>query len=544
MNSIRIKNLRSLVDTGKIDLKPLTILVGKNSSGKSTFLRFFPLMKQTLMTRRREPILWYEKDFVDFGSFEESISRNACSENICMEFEMNINLEQFLSDTDTEVSGNILIEISEHNFEKIKVTLKNICVEIEYLKTEEDVKSFSLKVNGEKEPAILTSNMSEYTNIIPSFRFLNEDGKKEENKIPFRLKDFEDFYQEKLRRNYKWRFGSSFTSFEENFLITHLKNVFYGEIDEVIEDLELSYDFEINNISEDEDYSSINKNEDNEDEEENFFIFLKNCDEDEKNKIFVDLVMSNWDHILSRINSLISNKFENVKYIAPLRASAQRYYRLQGLSVDEIDSQGENIPMMLKHMGASESYQFKKWVYENFNFEISTEYTNGHVNLLISFDKENKLNLADTGFGYSQILPIIVMLWKITQEAKKFGSYANAPSFFRKNRNSSFYVAIEQPELHLHPAMQAQLTNVFAKCIALAKTNNFDLKIIIETHSETIINRIGNLVYKDKIFSDDVNLLMFGDTDKNHINTKIESVKYNSEGIIDGWPMGFFYPED
>ena len=48
MQSIEIKNLRSLKDTGRVELKPITLLVGANSSGKSTFLRTFPLLKQGL----------------------------------------------------------------------------------------------------------------------------------------------------------------------------------------------------------------------------------------------------------------------------------------------------------------------------------------------------------------------------------------------------------------------------------------------------------------------------------------------------------------
>jgi AAA15 family ATPase/GTPase len=43
MDAIRLKNLRSLEDTGFIDLKPITFLLGSNSSGKSTFLRSLPL---------------------------------------------------------------------------------------------------------------------------------------------------------------------------------------------------------------------------------------------------------------------------------------------------------------------------------------------------------------------------------------------------------------------------------------------------------------------------------------------------------------------
>ncbi|MBF0428109.1 MAG: AAA family ATPase, partial [Magnetococcales bacterium] len=47
MEMIQLKNLKNLTDTGEISLKPLTVLVGKNGSGKSSFLRFFPLLKQS-----------------------------------------------------------------------------------------------------------------------------------------------------------------------------------------------------------------------------------------------------------------------------------------------------------------------------------------------------------------------------------------------------------------------------------------------------------------------------------------------------------------
>ena len=93
LKKIRIKNLRSLIDTKEVEIKPLTILVGKNSTGKSTFLRFFPLMKQTLMTRKNEPILWYGKDYVDFGSFKESISKNKIGECINFQFEFDLDLD-------------------------------------------------------------------------------------------------------------------------------------------------------------------------------------------------------------------------------------------------------------------------------------------------------------------------------------------------------------------------------------------------------------------------------------------------------------------
>ncbi|MBS4045448.1 MAG: hypothetical protein KG075_03835 [Alphaproteobacteria bacterium] len=70
MLSLQLKNIRSITDSGNIELRPITLFLGQNSSGKSTFLRTFPLLKQSVITRSNSPILWYG-DLVDFGSIEE-----------------------------------------------------------------------------------------------------------------------------------------------------------------------------------------------------------------------------------------------------------------------------------------------------------------------------------------------------------------------------------------------------------------------------------------------------------------------------------------
>jgi len=47
MDSIRLINYRGLEDTGTVEIKPLTFLLGANSSGKSSFLKILPLLKQS-----------------------------------------------------------------------------------------------------------------------------------------------------------------------------------------------------------------------------------------------------------------------------------------------------------------------------------------------------------------------------------------------------------------------------------------------------------------------------------------------------------------
>lgn len=48
IRGIGIQNFRSFVDRTFIDIKPITVFVGKNSSGKSSLLRTFPLLRQSV----------------------------------------------------------------------------------------------------------------------------------------------------------------------------------------------------------------------------------------------------------------------------------------------------------------------------------------------------------------------------------------------------------------------------------------------------------------------------------------------------------------
>src|SRR5690606_9983572 len=112
--------------------------------------------------------------------------------------------------------------------------------------------------------------------------------------------------------------------------------------------------------------------------------------------------------------------------------------------------------------------------------------------------------LLDMGFGYSQVLPIITQLWTINQGRSMNRTayrWASAPAIF----------AMEQPELHLHPAFQTRLMDAFVASIGQSRqTAEFPharTKLIVETHSETLINHLGKRVFEGKIRPDDISVL-------------------------------------
>ena len=66
-----------------------------------------------------------------------------------------------------------------------------------------------------------------------------------------------------------------------------------------------------------------------------------------------------------------------------------------------------------------------------------------------------------------------------------------------------------------------------------------DIRFIIETHSETIINTIGELIQSSELKKDHVNVVLFNANDEGLDKYIVES-SFDDNGFLDKWPMGFF----
>ncbi len=118
----------------------------------------------------------------------------------------------------------------------------------------------------------------------------------------------------------------------------------------------------------------------------------------------------------------------------------------------------------------------------------------------------------DVGIGISQVLPVLVMA---------FGS-----------RNK--LLAMEQPEIHLHPALQAELGDVFIEAALGERKNTF----ILETHSEHLILRLMRRIREGKISPDDVGVVFVEPLAR---GSRFVELRIDEEGdFIDEWPGGFF----
>jgi predicted ATPase len=116
------------------------------------------------------------------------------------------------------------------------------------------------------------------------------------------------------------------------------------------------------------------------------------------------------------------------------------------------------------------------------------------------------------GFGISQLLPFIVQ--SLVSEGR--------------------IISIEQPEVHVHPRLQADLGDLLAAAIKEPRQHQF----IIETHSEHLILRLQRLVYKGEIKPEDVSIIYVS---RGPDGAKAERLHLDEEGdFIDEWPNGFF----
>lgn len=122
-------------------------------------------------------------------------------------------------------------------------------------------------------------------------------------------------------------------------------------------------------------------------------------------------------------------------------------------------------------------------------------------------------DLTTVGVGASQLLPVITVVL-----AAEKGSV----------------VCIEQPELHLHPAVQSRLADFFLWARP-------DISLIIETHSEYMITRIRRRSAEDTIDGDQISLLF---AEQAIGVTTLRSLKLTSLGDLSDWPMGFFDTQD
>jgi len=90
ITSIRLKNFKCFADSGPIPLAPLTVVFGRNNSGKSSILQSLLLLRQTLDAREYGPRLDLRGPLYPAGSYVDLVHQHRATDNLTMEFEVRL----------------------------------------------------------------------------------------------------------------------------------------------------------------------------------------------------------------------------------------------------------------------------------------------------------------------------------------------------------------------------------------------------------------------------------------------------------------------
>lgn len=210
----------------------------------------------------------------------------------------------------------------------------------------------------------------------------------------------------------------------------------------------------------------------------------------------------------------------SLRYLGPLRTHPARHYIVQGGDIVSVGKAGENAPQLLhRHRAIQE--QVSEW-FRRFEIpysltvqDVGDEITGGLIAISLKDLRTGTLVApSDVGFGIGQLLPVLVE-----------GLLADSRT-----------IAVEQPEIHLHPRLQAHLADFFIE--SSRSERGARRQWIVETHSEALVLRLQRRIREGRLKASDVAVLF---VEHGQGGSRILELRLNDRGeFMDEWPGGFF----
>lgn len=232
-------------------------------------------------------------------------------------------------------------------------------------------------------------------------------------------------------------------------------------------------------------------------------------------------ILFDWRLWASNLERLLVDSLEKVKYVGPLREAPKRISVEVASPSFELGPKGERAlrllsadPTLLNTVN-----EMLSQLEVNYELKISEigvsgeEQALGEVSILFLRDKRTGLltTLSDVGFGMSQLIPVVIQLVL----------------------PSDSLIVIEQPELHLHPRLQARLVDVI-----LYSINRQRNRVLLETHSEHLLIRLQRRIKEELLNADQLLVCYVGSSQG---AGSLSEVQLNQQGdLVDTWPAGFF----
>ncbi len=572
LTRLEIENFKGIQSRQTIEIRPLTMLFGPNSAGKSTVLQALHYLREILERGNIDPDLTISGGSIDLGGFSTLVNRRKLDQTISIKVTVDLSdeINEFnfssiqkyfplnfdFTDNELDFIGlpvrYIIGDREKSNFDTL---IKETAVSVNVKWSEEYeapiVECLEVELNGESVASIVSRPPDEMCAEITKFNFAHPLLQPVEPYVED-VKHSSDYSSQNLVSpllNELIFFKHTVT--DKAFFYTSTRNLRIGvkkgkgwtlpDLDRELQLLDIAIGTDA--ILEVKERLNIGFQE--------YLARVK------------DLHCLLSEIVLSPVR-LTRDYLSQLTYIGPLREVPTRNFKPQvtpdesrwatGISAwDKLYRSGRLVHQVNEWMSDEkrlrtkcklERTEFKKIFVsseldrllesgdDGINFaEVQDLYINlaTHTELKVR-DLQTDLLLApsDVGIGISQMIPIVVGAINV----------------------QGGVLAIEQPELHVHPSIQVGMGDLF-----IFATQNYanlltghGTTLIIETHSEHIILRVLRRIRETKEnelpsyvkeFSAENLSVIFVEMGKNGV--EFSQLRVDEEGdFIDQWPQGFF----
>lgn len=588
LKEIQLTNFKSFSNTASFPIKPITLIFGPNSSGKSSFIQSLLMLKQSTSYHKNRQLNTFGP-YINLGGFKNFVFEHDIKNELSLSFSLSTAVGKDPNIPDTEKSAFyrfFLKQIRKGSEipEQLRLLLKvieqfnEIRFSMTFYSDENGTKTLLKNMAiflGENEKPLFVYAFSEDNVVL--IRTGDPDGK---HHINFEHPFWEEYWRVSLKEDNKK-------------LIDDVKDIFDNpEIIEDFNDFELfekirSEEFENSELSEYDFFKAdIEKIK-------NDFLFAENNLKGFEQALQLLKIIHKYDFYLHYFNikgfkingfsltesinwnqdkkifgrpeilfititQMIANYVNDISYLGPLRQIPSNHYLYKD-DTDYMDTKGGNMPDIL--------YKDKELL-KKINSDLDlldqdyllkvVKHTSDQVDTddLYSLQLVNKKTgvwsrFTDVGFGFSQLLPIVTLL----------------------NVSKGKTIVIEQPELHLHPSMQAEMADLIINGVKQETFKDRLLKelgkylfedptaykgysknknsVIIETHSEHLILRILRRIRettnkqnrtRPQISPDDVSVIYI---QPGKSGSRVIHIPITEDGDFScDWPDGFFEERD
>lgn len=219
----------------------------------------------------------------------------------------------------------------------------------------------------------------------------------------------------------------------------------------------------------------------------------------------------------------VRSAFDVIRHLGPFRTRPKRLVRLPAREPEQ-DEFGSRTAEILITDHVRRKGRLTRRINDGYlrerlpgwELEIRSRLDGYAVGLRSRVNRDLWVPATDSGTGIAQVLPILV---------RRAQDEIDPPQH-------DVLEIIEEPELHLHPAAQADLAELFIQAVDRTR-----VRFLIETHSETFLLRLRRRVAEGRL--DPARLALYF-VHRNGDTSTVDRIQVDDYGNVDHWPAGIF----